>query len=40
VTIGQQDPQLLSAWPQFAVTVVYAAALLGADAYLFRKRDA
>jgi len=40
VTIGQQDPHLWSAWPQFGVTLIYAAVLLVAGAYLFRKRDA
>jgi ABC-2 type transport system permease protein len=40
VTIGQQNPHLWSAWPQFGVTLIYAAVLLGAGAYLFRKRDA
>jgi ABC-type transport system involved in multi-copper enzyme maturation permease subunit len=40
VSIGQHNPHLWSAWPQFAVTLVYAAVLLGAGAYLFRKRDA
>src|SRR5215471_2520584 len=40
VTIGQHNPHLWSAWPQFGVTLIYAAVLLGAGAYLFRKRDA
>src|SRR6516165_4272393 len=40
VTVGQQNPHLWSAWPQFGVTLVYAAVLLGVGAYLFRKRDA
>ena len=40
VTVGQHNPHLWSAWPQFGVTLVYAAVLLGAGAYLFRKRDA
>jgi ABC-2 type transport system permease protein len=40
VTIGQHNPHLWSAWPQFGVTLLYAAVLLGAGAYLFRKRDA
>jgi ABC-2 type transport system permease protein len=31
---------LWSAWPQFLVTVIYAVALVGFGAYLFRKRDA
>jgi ABC-2 type transport system permease protein len=40
VTVGQQNPHLWSAWPQFGVTLLYAAVLLGVGAYLFRKRDA
>jgi ABC-2 type transport system permease protein len=40
VTVGQHNPHLWSAWPQFGVTLVYAAVLLGIGAYLFRKRDA
>jgi ABC-type transport system involved in multi-copper enzyme maturation permease subunit len=40
VTIGQHNQHLWSAWPQFGVTLLYAAALLAAGAYLFRKRDA
>jgi ABC-2 type transport system permease protein len=40
VTIGNQNPHLWSAWPQFAVTLIWAAALLVAGTYLFRKRDA
>ena len=40
VTIGQDNPHLWSAWPQFGVTLIYAAVLLLAGAYLFRKRDA
>ena len=40
VTIGQHNPHLWSAWPQFGVTLVYAVVLLGVGAYLFRKRDA
>ncbi len=41
VTIGNDsNPHLWSAWPQFCVTLIYAAVLLGAGAYLFRKRDA
>src|SRR6516165_8422057 len=39
-TIGQTEPHLWSAWPQFGVTLIYAAVLLAAGAYLFRKRDA
>jgi ABC-type transport system involved in multi-copper enzyme maturation permease subunit len=38
-TVGDH-PHLWSAWPQFAVTVIWAAVLVGAGAYLFRKRDA
>jgi ABC-type transport system involved in multi-copper enzyme maturation permease subunit len=37
---GDNLLHLWSAWPQFLVTVVYAVALLGIGAYLFRKRDA
>ena len=41
VTIGGNANQhLWSAWPQFGVTALWAAALLAAGAYLFRKRDA
>ena len=41
VTIGgNADPHLWSAWPQLGVTALWAAALLAAGAYLFRKRDA
>ena len=40
VTIGQHNPHLWSAWPQFGVTLLYAAVLLGIGGYLFRKRDA
>jgi len=40
VTIGQHNPHLWSAWPQFGVTLIYAAVLLAVGAYLFRKRDA
>jgi ABC-type transport system involved in multi-copper enzyme maturation permease subunit len=41
VTIGDNaSPHLWSAWPQLGVTVLWAAALLAAGAYLFRKRDA
>ena len=40
VTVGQHNPHLWSAWPQFGVTLVYAAVLVGIGAYLFRKRDA
>jgi ABC-2 type transport system permease protein len=40
VTVGQQNPHLWSAWPQFGVTLLYAAVFLAVGAYLFRKRDA
>ena len=40
VTVGQQNPHLWSAWPQFGVTLLYAAVFVGVGAYLFRKRDA
>jgi ABC-2 type transport system permease protein len=40
VTVGQHNPHLWSAWPQFGVTLAYAAVLLGVGAYLFRTRDA
>ena len=40
VTVGQHNPHLWSAWPQFGVTLIYAAVLLGIGAYLFRTRDA
>ena len=41
VTIsGNGDPHLWSAWPQLGVTALWAAALVAAGAYLFRKRDA
>jgi ABC-2 type transport system permease protein len=41
VTIGNNaSPHLWSAWPQLGVTALWAAALLAAGAYLFRKRDA
>ncbi len=39
-TIGQDNPHLWSAWPQFGVTVIWAAVLLAAGASLFRSRDA
>jgi hypothetical protein len=38
--LASTNPHLWSAWPQFGVTLVYAAVLLGVGAYLFRKRDA
>jgi len=37
---GNEFPHLWSAWPQFAVTAIYAVVLLGIGGYLFRKRDA
>src|SRR5579862_1925860 len=41
VTIGNNsNPHLWSAWPQLGVTALWAAALLAAGVYLFRKRDA
>jgi ABC-2 type transport system permease protein len=41
VTIGDNaNAHLWSAWPQLGVTALWAAVLLGAGAYLFRKRDA
>jgi ABC-2 type transport system permease protein len=41
VTIGSNaNPHLWSAWPQLGVTALWAAALLAAGAYLFRRRDA
>src|SRR5215471_1357365 len=40
VTIGQHNPHLWSAWPQFGVTLLYAVVLLAVGGYLFRKRDA
>jgi ABC-2 type transport system permease protein len=41
VTIGSNtNPHLWSAWPQLGVTALWAAALVAAGAYLFRKRDA
>ena len=39
-TVGPPQPHLWSDWPQFAVTVVWALVLVGAGAFLFRKRDA
>ena len=38
-TVGDH-PHLWSAWPQFAVTVIWALVLVAVGAYLFRKRDA
>jgi ABC-2 type transport system permease protein len=41
VTIpGSSNPHLWSAWPQFGVTLIYAAVLVAVGGYLFRKRDA
>ena len=41
VTIGDNaNLHLWSAWPQLGVTALWAAALLAAGTYLFRKRDA
>jgi ABC-type transport system involved in multi-copper enzyme maturation permease subunit len=40
VTTGQTAEHLWSAWPQFGVTLIYAAVLVAVGAYLFRKRDA
>ncbi|MGH3204972.1 MAG: ABC transporter permease [Streptosporangiaceae bacterium] len=41
VTIGDNANQhLWSAWPQLGVTALWAAGLVAAGAYLFRKRDA
>jgi ABC-type transport system involved in multi-copper enzyme maturation permease subunit len=37
---GQQNPHLWSTWPQFLVTVVWAAVFIVVGGYLFRKRDA
>jgi ABC-2 type transport system permease protein len=37
---GQQNPHLWSTWPQFLVTVIWAAVFVGVGGYLFRKRDA
>jgi ABC-2 type transport system permease protein len=39
-TVGATDHTLWSTWPQFGVTLVWAAVLIGVGAYLFRKRDA
>ncbi len=40
VTVGGPVAHLWSAWPQLGVTALWAAALVGIGAYLFRKRDA
>jgi ABC-2 type transport system permease protein len=37
---GQQDPHMWSTWPQFLVTVIWAAVFIGVGGFLFRKRDA
>jgi ABC-2 type transport system permease protein len=39
-TVGPSNPHMWSAWPQFAVTVIWAVVLVGIGGYLFRKRDA
>jgi ABC-2 type transport system permease protein len=39
-TDSNASPHLWSAWPQLGVTALWAAALVAAGAYLFRKRDA
>ena len=39
-TVGPHNVHMWSAWPQFAVTAIWAAVLVGIGAYLFRKRDA
>jgi ABC-2 type transport system permease protein len=40
VTVGGTNIHLWSAWPQLGITALWAAALVGVGAYLFRKRDA
>jgi ABC-2 type transport system permease protein len=40
VTVGPTSQNLWSAWPQLGVTALWAAALVGIGAYLFRTRDA
>jgi ABC-type transport system involved in multi-copper enzyme maturation permease subunit len=40
VTVGPDNPHMWSAWPQLGVTAIWAVALVGFGAYLFRKRDA
>ena len=40
VTVGPDNIHLWSAWPQLGVTALWAAALIGLGAYLFRTRDA
>jgi ABC-2 type transport system permease protein len=39
-TLGTRDAHLWSTWPQFGVTLIWVAVLVGVGAYLFRKRDA
>jgi ABC-type transport system involved in multi-copper enzyme maturation permease subunit len=39
-TVGTPNEHLWSAWPQFGVTAIWALALVGVGAYLFRTRDA
>jgi ABC-2 type transport system permease protein len=39
-TVGVPDAHLWSAWPQFAITAIWALVLVGIGAYLFRTRDA
>jgi ABC-type transport system involved in multi-copper enzyme maturation permease subunit len=39
-TVGIPDAHLWSMWPQFGVTLIWVAVLVGVGAYLFRKRDA
>ena len=40
VTVGGPVQHLWSAWPQLGVTALWAVALVGIGAYLFRNRDA
>ena len=40
VTVGSGNEHLWSAWPQLGVTALWAVALVGVGAFLFRKRDA
>ena len=40
VTVKNSVDHLWTAWPQLGVTALWAAALVGIGAYLFRKRDA
>jgi ABC-2 type transport system permease protein len=39
-TVGPSNQHMWSAWPQFGVTLIYAAVLVLAGGYLFHKRDA